>query len=195
MSRSYQPVRRPAREKPLSDDRPDVYPYDQTPNKLEQILGRPEAPIRNTRKSKRGHVKSLGEEVTDGGCVEKGLLLGTIDESKADLGRSATDAFLQAEGSPSAKATPKRQRPNLPTLDLRRRNSDPATKGSISEDASPAIKNNDYKWGDLNAVSMAGHTFRYERCCEVWFGLGMILGFFVFLYKSFVYLKFIIQYL
>lgn len=171
--RSYQPVRRPAREKLGSDDRPDVYPYDQTPNKLEQILGRPEAPIRNTRKSKRTHVKSLGEEVTDGTNIEKSLLLGTIDESKAqpDFNRNQKDnvnVFLQNEGgSPLMKQslTPKRQRPNLPSLDLRRRNSDPATKATISEqpgglDASPAMKSNDYKWGDLNAVSMAGHTFR-----------------------------------
>lgn len=41
----------------------EIYPYDNTPNKLEEILGRPEAPIRNIRKTKRNHVKSLGEEV------------------------------------------------------------------------------------------------------------------------------------
>ncbi|KAJ8918892.1 hypothetical protein NQ315_016794 [Exocentrus adspersus] len=182
--RSLQPVRRPAREKPGLDERPDVYPFDHTPNKLEEILGRPEAPIRNTRKSKRSHVKSLGEEVTDSGSIEKNLLLGTIDESKPqpDFNRSQKDAvnvFIQEEsGTPSLKQalTPKRQRHNLPSLDLRRRNSDPATKASIGDqagglDASPAIKTNENKWGDLNAVSMAGHTFRKipriskDDCC------------------------------
>ncbi|KAJ8940424.1 hypothetical protein NQ318_009217 [Aromia moschata] len=170
--RSYHPVRRTNREKSVLDDRPDVYPYDQTPNKLEQILGRPEAPIRNTRKSKRTHVKSLGEEVTDSAAVEKSLLLGTIDESKAHpdftKGQKATmNAFLQAESELPLKQslTPKRQRHNLPTLELKRRNSDPATKGSICDqpaglDASPAIKSNEYKWGDVNTLSLAGHTFR-----------------------------------
>ncbi|XP_056644974.1 unconventional myosin-IXa-like isoform X3 [Diorhabda sublineata] len=160
--RSYQPVRRP-REKFLPDDRPDVYPYDQTPNKLEQILGRPEAPIRNTRKSKRGHVKSLGEEVTDSGSLDKSVFLGTIDESKAH-----PEFIIQERNSSDAgnkqTLTPKRQRQNLPQLDLRRRNSDPATKAVISDnpaglDASPSIKTNDYKY-DVNALSIAGHTFR-----------------------------------
>lgn len=128
--RSYHPVRRPLREKPPPDDRPDVYPYDQTPNKLEQILGRPEAPVRNTRKQKRGHVKSLGEEVTDSSSLDKNILLGTIDESKANL-----EVFDGNRSNESGKQslTPKRQRQNLPQLDLRRRNSDPATKATISD--------------------------------------------------------------
>ncbi|KAJ8975586.1 hypothetical protein NQ317_000015, partial [Molorchus minor] len=170
--RSYHPVRRPNREKSALDDRPDVYPFDQTPNKLEQILGRPEAPIRITRKSKRSHVKSLGEEVTDSANIEKNLLLGTIDESKVhpDLNKSQkgmVNAFLQTESESPLKQslTPKRQRPNLPSLEIRRRNSDPATKATVCEqpgglDASPAIKSNDYKWGDVNTLSLAGHTFR-----------------------------------
>ncbi|CAH1261065.1 unnamed protein product [Diabrotica balteata] len=161
--RSYQPVRRPNREKFLPDDRPDAYPYVQTPNKLEQILGRPEAPARNTRKSKRGHVKSLGEEVTDSLSLDKNVFLGTIDESKVHpefiiQERNSTD------GGTKQSLTPKRQRQNLPQLDLRRRNSDPATKAVISDhpgglDASPSIKTNDYKY-DVNALSIAGHSFR-----------------------------------
>lgn len=125
--RSYHPVRRPLREKPPPEDRPDVYPYDQTPNKLEQILGRPEAPVRSTRKQKRGHVKSLGEEVTDSSSLDKSILLGTIDESKAHL-----DVGKREEAGKQI-LTPKRQRQNLPQLDLRRRNSDPATKATISD--------------------------------------------------------------
>lgn len=125
---SYHPVRRPVREKPPTDDA--VYPYDQTPNKLEQILGKPEAPIRNTRKQKRGHVKSLGEEVTDSSSVDKNILLGTIDESKTNLDLSHN---ISQEGSSKQILTPKRQRQNLPQLDLRRRNSDPATKATLSD--------------------------------------------------------------
>ncbi|XP_050500617.1 unconventional myosin-IXa isoform X3 [Diabrotica virgifera virgifera] len=162
--RSYQPVRRPNREKFLPDDRPDAYPYVQTPNKLEQILGRPEAPARNTRKSKRGHVKSLGEEVTDSLSLDKNVFLGTIDESKVHpefiiQERNSTD------GGTKQSLTPKRQRQNLPQLDLRRRNSDPATKIAVISDhpggldASPSIKTNDYKY-DVNALSIAGHSFR-----------------------------------
>ncbi|CAG9822727.1 unnamed protein product [Phaedon cochleariae] len=165
--RSYQPVRRPARDKPPPfDDRPDdVYPFDQTPDKLAEILGRPEAPARSARRSRsRGHVKSLGEEVTDsvGGGAEKGGPLGTIDESKM---------HVDVEGSPKGLAysqnlTPKRQRQNLPQLDLRRRNSDPATKAVISDNpggldtsTSPAIKGGDYKY-DANVLSIAGHAFK-----------------------------------
>lgn len=121
---SYQPVRRPLREKPLSDDA--VYPYDQTPNKIDQILGKPEAP---TRKQKRGHVKSLGEEVTDSMSLDKGIHLGTIDESKGNLD---TGHITMQQGG-KQMLTPKRQRQNLPQLDLRRRNSDPATKATISD--------------------------------------------------------------
>lgn len=123
---SYHHLRRPLREKPLSDEA--VYPYDQTPNKLEQILGKPEAPIRNTRKQKRGHVKSLGEEVTDSSSLDKNILLGTIDESKANLETGHTTI---QQGEAKQMLTPKRQRQNLPQLDLRRRNSDPATKATI----------------------------------------------------------------
>lgn len=71
--RTYQPIRKTMRDKLPLDDQLDVYPYDATPNKLEQILGKPEAPIRNTRKAKRGNIKSMGEEVTDSGSLDKGL--------------------------------------------------------------------------------------------------------------------------
>ncbi|CAH1131340.1 unnamed protein product [Ceutorhynchus assimilis] len=152
------PVRRPSK---AYEDRPDVYPFDNKPNKTEEILGRPEAPVRSTRKSKRGHVKSLGEEVTDSGSIDKGIL-GTIDERKAhfsDFSRLTANFIAPDKQS----LTPKRQRQNLPQLDLRRRNSDPATKVLINEnsgiESSPAIKNND-KWSDYNSLMLAGHSFR-----------------------------------
>ncbi|XP_030757921.1 unconventional myosin-IXa-like isoform X2 [Sitophilus oryzae] len=148
------------------EDRPDVYPCDNTPSKLEQILGRPEAPVRSTRKSKRGHVKSLGEEVTDSGSIEKGGFLGVIDERKAqpDFSRVSTN-FISQDSPNKQSLTPKRQRQNLPQLDLRRRNSDPATKVLLKDhnsiDASPAVKNSD-KWSDLNTsiFQVAGHSLR-----------------------------------
>ncbi|XP_060525524.1 unconventional myosin-IXa-like isoform X2 [Cylas formicarius] len=154
------PIRRPHR---YSDDRPDVYPYDSAPNKLEEILGRPEAPVRSTRKSKRGHVKSLGEEVTDSGSLDKNSILGTISENKAHSELSRIPAPHQ-ENVNKATSTPKRQRQNLSQIDLRRRNSDPATKVLINEhpsglDISPVMKSMD-KWSDINTLSLAGHTFR-----------------------------------
>ncbi|XP_050309561.1 unconventional myosin-IXa-like isoform X2 [Anthonomus grandis grandis] len=172
------PVRRPSK---AYDDRPDpIYPFDNTPNKLEEILGppaRPEAPIRNTRKrdAKRIHVKSLGEveEVVDSGSIDKGLL-GTIDERKAHLEFSRLSGnFTAQEGSNKLSLTPKRQRSNL--TQLGRRNSDPATKVLINEhigiDASPASKGSD-KWSDNNTHDLAGHTFRKinrlakDDCCS-----------------------------
>ena len=123
-----------------------------------QILGKPEAPVRNTRKGKRGHVKSLGEEVTDSGSMDKAGILGTIEEAKT----LHKDDFLPHELKPSL--TPKRQRHNI-GLDLRRRNSDPATKASlvVSEHptGSPQSKNqDDVKWMNSTSFSIAGHRFR-----------------------------------
>ncbi|KAL1505209.1 hypothetical protein ABEB36_004823 [Hypothenemus hampei] len=153
------PVRRPSK---AYEDRPDVYPYDNKPNKLEEILGRPEAPVRNIRKTKRNHVKSLGEEVTDSGSVDKGLL-GTIDERRSHADFSRLTGLIAQVGLDKQSLTPKRQRQNLPQLDLRRRNSDPATKVLINEhsgiESSPALKNQE-KWSDYNSLDLAGHSFR-----------------------------------
>ncbi|XP_066140696.1 unconventional myosin-IXb-like isoform X2 [Euwallacea fornicatus] len=160
-SRNF-PVRRPSK---AYDDRPDpIYPFDHTPNKLEEILGRPEAPVRSTRKSKRNHVKSLGEEVTDSGSIDKGVL-GTIDEKRLHpIVSRLSGNFIAQEGSNKQSLTPKRQRQNnLSQLDLRRRNSDPATKVLINEhpgvETSPAMKNNE-KLSDFNNLFLAGHSFR-----------------------------------
>lgn len=125
---SYYHVRHPLRGQPLSDE--SVYPYDQTPNKLEQILGKPEAPIRNSRKQKRSHVKSLGAEVTDSSCIDKNIFLGTIDEFRPNVHTGHTTI---QEGYGKQILMPKRQRQNVSQLDLRRRNSDPTTKASISD--------------------------------------------------------------
>lgn len=158
---SYHPVRRTLREKPLSDEA--VYPYDQTPNKLEQILGKPEAPIRNTRKQKRGHVKSLGEEVTDSASLDKNILLRTIDESNANLETGHTTIH---QGDTKQLLTPKRQRQNLPQLDLRRRNSDPATKATISEHPSGNFLKIYGKYSTIQTLflSMITDSLKFVSC-------------------------------
>jgi len=71
--------------------------------------------------------------VTDSGSIDKGVL-GTINEKRSHptLSRLSANIIAQ-EGSNKQSLTPKRQRQNLPQLDLRRRNSDPATKVLINE--------------------------------------------------------------
>lgn len=159
--KSLPPVRRANKEIRAIDDKQDVYyAYDHTPNKLEQILGKPEVPSRSIRKTKRGHVKSLGEEVTDSGSLDKNVILGTIEETKT---LHKEDLLPHDLTKPSL--TPKRQRHNI-SLDLRRRNSDPATKASVVSElpsgVSPQSKTqsqDDFKW-QKNSFSIAGHVFR-----------------------------------
>lgn len=187
--KSLPPIRRQPKDVPkfpLSDTdysaREIYYAYDRTPSKVEEILGKPEAPVRSIRKPKRTHVKSLGEEVTDSSSVEKTQSLGTIDESKvihpdltADKTKSlqkdveASLQLLHSEGEIAQKQslTPKRQRSSL-SLDLRRRNSDPATKVSLvsghpsGTECSPQVKpSGDYlEWQNRSTFIMAGHRFR-----------------------------------
>ncbi|XP_044259100.1 unconventional myosin-IXa-like [Tribolium madens] len=155
--KSLPPVRRTNREIRTNDEKTEVYyGNDHTPNKLEQILGKPEVPSRSVRnKTKRGHVKSLGEEMTDSGSLDKSVILGTIEETKT----------LHKEdliNKPSL--TPKRQRHNI-GLDLRRRNSDPATKASVSDTSPQKIPpphddNLKYEKKIYNNFQIAGHTFR-----------------------------------
>lgn len=168
--KSLPPVRRPNRESAKfgGEDKSDLvyFACDHVPSKLEQILGKPEAPMRNTRKGRRSHVKSLGEEMTDGGSLDKSALLGTIDEART---QNVDADPPKASFTPKASLTPKRQRHSM-GLDLRRRNSDPATKGSLVSDhptgveSSPQVKassQDDFKW-QKNSItfSIAGHVFR-----------------------------------
>lgn len=195
--KSLPPIRRQTKDIPkfpLSDSdysaREIYYAYDRTPNKAEEILGRPEAPVRSTRKPKRAHVKSLGDEVIDGGnVVEKTQSLGTIDESHPDLSvsgaktKEATMQLLHNEIEIAQKQqqqqslTPKRQRSSL-SLDLRRRNSDPATKvinlvsghpsgGGGGLESSPQVLKptgggggDCLEWQNRSTFIMAGHRFR-----------------------------------
>ncbi|KAK9879186.1 hypothetical protein WA026_004034 [Henosepilachna vigintioctopunctata] len=167
--KSLPPVRRIARFG--SDEKQDVYyAYDHTPNKIEQILGKPEAPVRNVRKAKRAQVRSLGEEVTDSGLMDKEVL-GTIDESKiiADLDKFIPllkDGTSSMTSTPKQVLTPKRQRHHL-GLDLRRRNSDPATNlvtepASVSDNTpNTKLDSDDLQWRKANvSFTLVGHSFR-----------------------------------
>lgn len=113
----------------------------------------PTVPVRSIRKPRRELVcRSMGEEVTDSGLTEakNAALLGTIREANIpDAGASpkcvwqlqnSSTQFIQNEADISfenLKKSPGGKRPRggiASTLDLRRRNSDPATKiGSIVE--------------------------------------------------------------
>lgn len=187
--KSLPPVRRLGREAPkfpLADSEysgSNIY-FAYGPSKAEEILGKPEAPQRNTRKPKRSHVRSLGEEVTDSANIEKNQLLTTIDESKVihpDItGRSqatqkddSSSRFLKNESEFNSvmnkqSLTPKRQRSGL-SIEIKRRNSDPATKVSVigehpaGIEGSPQLKHGgstDLEWQKANVFTMAGHRFK-----------------------------------
>lgn len=150
-------------------DQPFFLNYERTPNKAEEILlGKPKAPLRNVRKPKRPHVRSLGEEVTDSALQDKNLL-GTIDESlisNADIkSQWIAPAGTDADWNNKKTLTPKRQKSGFGTLDLKRRNSDPAAKTPIVTEQSRALDNSPQaqsKYLELKhgTFSIAGHNFR-----------------------------------
>ncbi|XP_043257794.1 unconventional myosin-IXAa-like isoform X1 [Colletes gigas] len=151
----------------------------------------PDVPVRSARRnrpSREFHCRSMGESVSDtGGTETKSLFLGTIKESDLNkstnvwtrkdgphetASRSVTDWPVNKTESASKTQQPgKRMRSNaITTLDLRRRNSDPATKISgLSEDkpgtdTSPndlklAPGMNLLEWKG-NLFTLAGHRFR-----------------------------------
>lgn len=157
----------------------------------------PVVPLRTIRKPRRDFVcRSMGEEVTDSGATAEAkntALLGTIREANAqsadasqlkrflpkshdEILKNATQ-FIQHEAEMSLenfKKSPqqlsgKRARGTLATLDLRRRNSDPATKiGSITEtpggpEHSPHAKlapgTDRLEWTSRTSFTIAGHRF------------------------------------
>lgn len=191
--RSLPPIRRQTRETNEfaachqkahasdSDQFKNYFSFDRTPNKAVEILGKPEVPLRNFRKQKRGHVKSLGDEVTDSVTVDKSLL-GTIDESlvtytdsssrqnwqlpkESDTNTKSTHSENDWSTNFKQSLTPKRQRSTFTTLDLRRRNSDPATKVSLVSEHPSSIETSpqpgiDLEWQKHGMFSIAGHKFR-----------------------------------
>ena len=89
---SFQAVRRSSRDDGLWNKNEVYTGNDRTPAKTEEVLGKPESvpikpkvPLRSVRKQvKRSHVRS--EEVPDSIFnVEKGVSLGTIDETVKSL--------------------------------------------------------------------------------------------------------------
>ncbi|KAL0118457.1 hypothetical protein PUN28_009249 [Cardiocondyla obscurior] len=150
----------------------------------------PDVPVRNARRnrpSREVQCRSMGESVVETNTETRNLLLGTIKESDLNkttnvwyrkdyphetTSRSVTDwPINKNEATYKVQQPGKRMRSNaITTLDLRRRNSDPATKISgLSEDKiGQDTSSNDLKlapgmnlleWKG-NLFTLAGHRFR-----------------------------------
>ncbi|XP_026829342.1 unconventional myosin-IXb isoform X2 [Ooceraea biroi] len=151
----------------------------------------PDVPVRSARRnrpSREVHCRSMGESVSETNAEARNLLLGTIKESDLNKTtnvwsrkeyphetntRSVTDwPMNKNEATYKVQQPGKRMRSNaITTLELRRRNSDPATKISgLSEDKMGADTSpNDLKlapgmnlleWKGNNLFTLAGHRFR-----------------------------------
>ncbi|KAL6258640.1 hypothetical protein P5V15_010593 [Pogonomyrmex californicus] len=150
----------------------------------------PDVPVRNARRnrpSREVQCRSMGESVVETNTETRNLLLGTIKESDLNkttnvwsrkdyphetTSRSVTDwPMNKNEATYKVQQPGKRMRSNaITTLELRRRNSDPATKISgLSEDKmGQDTSSNDLKlapgmnlleWKG-NLFTLAGHRFR-----------------------------------
>ncbi|XP_025992443.1 unconventional myosin-IXa isoform X4 [Solenopsis invicta] len=151
----------------------------------------PDVPVRNARRnrpSREVQCRSMGESVVETNMETRNLLLGTIKESDLNkttnvwsrkeyphetASRSVTDwPMNKNEATYKVQQPGKRMRSNaITTLELRRRNSDPATKISgLSEDKmGHDASSNDLKlapgmnlleWKGTNVFTLAGHRFR-----------------------------------
>jgi len=150
----------------------------------------PDVPVRNARRnrpSREVQCRSMGESVVETNTETRNLLLGTIKESDLNkttnvwsqkdphetTSRSVTDwPMNKNETTYKVQQPGKRMRSNaITTLELRRRNSDPATKISgLNEDKmGQDTSSNDLKlapgmdlleWKGNNLFTLAGHRFR-----------------------------------
>jgi hypothetical protein len=151
----------------------------------------PDVPVRSARRnrpSREVQCRSMGESVSETSPETRNLLLGTIKESDLNKTtnvwsrkdyphetstRSVTDwPINKNETTYKVQQSGKRMRSNaITTLELRRRNSDPATKISgLSEDKMVSDTSpNDLKlapgmnlleWKGNNLFTLAGHRFR-----------------------------------
>ncbi|XP_020292131.1 unconventional myosin-IXb-like isoform X2 [Pseudomyrmex gracilis] len=151
----------------------------------------PDVPVRSARRnrpSREVQCRSMGESVgAEANAETRNLLLSTIKESDMNksatvwsrkepphetTSRSVTDWPINKNEAKGQQPCGKRMRSNaITTLELRRRNSDPATKISgLSEDKSGTDTNpNDLKlapgmnlleWKGNNLFTLAGHRFR-----------------------------------
>lgn len=178
-------LRGPSRKTSSSRESPEV---QQRPKEKTE----PDVPVRSARRnrpSREVQCRSMGESVSESGPTEaRNIFLGTIKESdlkkspsiwsKKDsanelVSRSVTDwPVNKNEGTYKVQAVGKRVRSNaITTLELRRRNSDPATKVSglgddkSGNDTSPndlklAPSMNLLEWKGNNLFTLAGHRFR-----------------------------------
>lgn len=151
----------------------------------------PDVPVRSARRnrpSREVQCRSMGESVVEPNAETRNLLLGTIKESDLNkttkiwsrkdyphetTSRSVTDwPVNKNETTYKGQQPGKRMRSNaITTFELRRRNSDPATKISgLSEDKMGTDTSpNDLKlapgmdlleWKGNNLFTLAGHRFR-----------------------------------
>lgn len=130
----------------------------------------PEVPARVMRKPRRDVLcRSVGEEVTDSAPIEaKNPILGTIGET--NLYDTRTD-WIKKDPPDSARLIESetwQQQPYTPgkrarsgavtTLELRRRNSDPATKLNVEPGKISRV--DDLQWQSSTLFTFAGHRFR-----------------------------------
>ncbi|XP_012232804.1 unconventional myosin-IXb-like isoform X2 [Linepithema humile] len=151
----------------------------------------PDVPVRSARRnrpSREVQCRSMGESGVETNAETRNLLLGTIKESDLNkttnvwsrkdyphetTSRSVTDwPMNKNEATHKGQQAGKRMRSNaITSLELRRRNSDPATKISglnedkIGTDTSPndlklAPGMNLLEWKGNNLFTLAGHRFR-----------------------------------
>ncbi|XP_071643417.1 unconventional myosin-IXb isoform X2 [Temnothorax longispinosus] len=153
----------------------------------------PDVPVRNARRnrpSREVQCRSMGESVVEANTETRNLLLGTIKESDLNkttnvwsrkdyphetASRSVTDwPMNKNEATYKVQQPGKRMRSNaITTLELRRRNSDPATKISgLSEDKigqdtssndlklAPGMDLLQWKGNNQSMFTLAGHRFR-----------------------------------
>ncbi|KAK0080281.1 hypothetical protein PV325_000172 [Microctonus aethiopoides] len=147
----------------------------------------PDVPVRSARRNRPGRevlCRSMGESIIENTPSDaRNIFLGTINESdlnkstnvwpkKDDLpSRSVTDwPVNKNDGTYKGQQIGKRMRSNaITTFELRRRNSDPATKISALEEKPCAESSTDLKlapgmnlleWKGNNLFTLAGHRFR-----------------------------------
>ncbi|XP_018320013.1 unconventional myosin-IXa isoform X2 [Agrilus planipennis] len=167
---SLPPVRR--RENSDSVRKSELAKIVQTHKEEKLAQTKPEIPLRADRKkSKRDLIRSLGEDVSDSSAIERSLMLGTIEETndiKRQRSAEIATKLLQSENEwctlSKQTLTPKRTRSSFTPLDLKRRNSDPATKVTLEHHHGDAQQtqsktNNELEWKNDNTFMMAGHCF------------------------------------
>lgn len=135
------------------------------PDKAKQILVEtthiPKPPSRNARTQRRSQiVRSLGDDICDPASVDRNPNLGTIVECQQHskiLHASNKLTKSETDFSYPHTASPKRTRPGEQFPQIRRRNSDPATKTTIIENP------NGTPWVESKTINVGDHSFRLSH--------------------------------